>query len=140
MLFQIFKQKISDIEIYETAIQVLIFLLIILFILSFATTIGPICWIFLVEIMTEIGVGIAVSANWIIIICVSILPSFNIWWLPKDSNECDKDLSVFFFAFSGTWMVGFFLITLFVKETKDMSPYQIMMLYKEKEYNPLVEE
>ena len=87
--------------------------------------------------MTEIGVGVAVSVNWIVVIIVSILPLI----VNCGENEItDWDISGFFFIFSGMWIVGFFLISLFVKETKDMSPFQIMTLYKENEYNPLSEE
>ena len=138
LLFQIFNQKNMEVtHAYTDTISLIIIALIVMFLISFAITIGPIWWIFLVEIMTEIGVGIAVSVNWIVVIIVSFLPLI----VNCGENEItDWDISGFFFIFSGMWIVGFFLISLFVKETKDMSPFQIMTLYKENEYNPLSEE
>jgi len=73
-----------------------------LFVISFALTIGPICWIYLAEIMTEKGMGIAVSINWLIVIAISYLPYFA-----HSKNDSDgkgqelQNLSIFFFMFSG---------------------------------------
>ena len=48
------------------------------YVISFAMTLGPICWIYLAEIMTEKGMGIAVSINWFLVIIMSYLPSFSL--------------------------------------------------------------
>jgi preprotein translocase subunit SecY len=114
-------------------------LLIVGFVIAFASTIGPICWIYLAEIMTEKGMSIAVSLNWMVVILMSYLPTlakqFN--HDPDESNQ--RDLSIFFFLFSGFCIAGFFLISLYVKETKGLNPLEIMTLYKNKEYDPLTQ-
>ena len=122
-----------------TWVEVGIVFLIIMYVISFALTIGPICWIYLAEIMTEKGMGIAVSLNWLIVIFISYLPSLAKTNDP-DKRDSEKDLTPFFFVFSGFCIMGFFLISLFVKETFGLTLLEIRTLYKNEEYDPLKEE
>jgi len=82
--------------------------------------------------------GIAVSINWLIVIAISYLPYFA-----HSKNDSDgkgqelQNLSIFFFMFSGFWMAGFFFISIYVKETKNLQPIEIIKLYKGDAYDPL---
>ena len=119
LLFQIMNNSTDNsCSSNNIVIQIWIFILILWFLFSFAVTIGPICWIFLVEIMTEIGVGIAVSANWIVVILVSLIPIIS---KSVNENADSCDISFSFYWFSGMCILGFFLISLFVIETKDIA-------------------
>ena len=96
--------------------------------------------------MTEIGMGIAISACWIIITLISLYPTYGPWIIQENNNliyqdpEWKLDFSILFFIFWGFWILGFFLISLFVKETKDMTPFEIIKQYWDQDYNALTEE
>lgn len=81
--------------------QIFTLVLLLAFILSYALTHGPIAWIYLPEILTEIAMGLVVGMHWFIVIFLSYLPNLA----PKIKYENDKfnsnDLSVFFFIFGG---------------------------------------
>ena len=52
----------------------------------------------------------------------------------QDSEEdFDRHTSVFFFFFSGMCMLGFFLTTVFLKETKDIKKERLKDLYEAQE-------
>jgi preprotein translocase subunit SecY len=77
-------------------------ILITCFVLGFAITIGPLTWLYLAEIMTEIGMGIAVSINWLIVICISYLPSLASTITTEVGKPYQQnDVSPFFFIFGG---------------------------------------
>ena len=116
---------------YEIIIKYLVVTLILVFLFSFTIAIGPICWIFLTEIMTEVGMGLAVAANWTIITTISLYPIFGPNYISQSNgdNPSKKDFSYLFFVLCGSRILAIFFISLFVKETKDMTPYQIMKLY-----------
>ena len=142
LLYHIINDLDKDPEnLYEIIIKYLVVTLIFVFLFSFTIAIGPICWIFLAEIMTEVGMGLAVAANWTIITTISLYPVFGPN-LPQSNKEnlVKKDFSYLFFVFCGSWILAFFLISLFVKETKDMTPYQIMKLYWEVDYDAITDE
>ena len=88
--------------------------------------------------MTEKGMAIAVCLNWLVVILVSCLPSLS-KKLHEEGDDDERDISIFFFLFSGFCIAGFFLISLYVKETKGLNPLEIMTLYKNKEYDPLTQ-
>lgn len=107
--------------------DVLLTMLITWFVLGYAITLGPISWLYLAEIMTEIGMGLAVAINWLIVIWISFLPTIANSVDPSNGEfNHQTDMSPFFFIFGGWCIVSFFLINLFVKETKDLDPKQIV--------------
>ncbi|CAI2359238.1 unnamed protein product [Moneuplotes crassus] len=114
-----------------------------LFLISFALTIGPITWIMIAEILTERGMGIAISLNWALIIIIGVLPALKITPI-EDTYVEDKDFypglnfSVLFFIFSGILMFGFVMILLNVKETYGLELHEIRELYKNEAYDPLI--
>mmetsp|Transcript_25050 Transcript_25050/g.27775 ORF Transcript_25050/g.27775 Transcript_25050/m.27775 type:complete len:86 (+) Transcript_25050:1132-1389(+) len=69
---------------------------VILFVISFAFSQGPICWIYLTETMTEKGMGIATSLNWLIVVVLAIIPNLTndqgdnkityFWWFLASSG------------------------------------------------------
>lgn len=144
VIFLLYPEKIEQVEAKhgESGSQyydVAFLFWIIIFIISFAITLGPISWLYLAEIMTELGMGISVAMNWLVVIIVSFLPSLaRTVTNEKDKSITAQDLSFFFFAFSGWWMLGFFLVSLFLKETRGKNPKKIMQLYSNRAYNPFM--
>lgn len=138
LLFLIYKDSLDQNA--SRSLQYGVMALVVLFVISFATTIGPICWIHLAEIMTEKGMSIAVWINWWAVIFISYLPTIKSPEKSGNDGNNQRDLSIFFFFFSGVSISGFFLINLFIKETKGLNPKKIMTLYKHEDYNPLTHE
>ena len=124
--------KVKDLMVSKALFSWFSMIFIALFVISFALTIGPLAWIFLTEIMTEKGMGIATSLNWVIIMFITIVPIFG------NTNQDQYNYSWLFFTWSGFWMFGFILIIVFVKETRGLSLTKIRDLYKNSEYDPLV--
>lgn len=85
--------------------DVLLTILITWFVLGYAITLGPISWLYLAEIMTEIGMGLAVAINWLIVICISYLPTIANTVNPSGGElNHQTDISPFFFVFGG-WCI-----------------------------------
>jgi preprotein translocase subunit SecY len=128
MMFSIYPEMLSSFENKDddSAYTIILTIIISFFVLGYSMTLGPIPWMYLPEIMTEIGMGIAVSINWLIVILISYLPSIASKVKTIDGKYDQPDMSPFFFVFGGFWIISFFLISLFVKETKGLDPKQIL--------------
>ena len=96
----------------EDSIDYIFMILVSIFLVSFAITLGPISWLYLAEIMTELGMSIAVAVNWLIVILLSYSPNLaspkpdsdnsKLFAISKNKeDENSRDLRWFFFAFSG---------------------------------------
>jgi preprotein translocase subunit SecY len=127
-MFSIYPEMLSAFKKGDDDSQYTITLTIIIsfFVLGYSMTLGPIPWMYLPEIMTEIGMGIAVSINWLIVIFISYLPSIASNVKSEDEKYDQPDMSPFFFVFGGFWIISYIFISLFVKETKGLDPKQIL--------------
>mmetsp|Transcript_9537 Transcript_9537/g.10789 ORF Transcript_9537/g.10789 Transcript_9537/m.10789 type:complete len:105 (+) Transcript_9537:1057-1371(+) len=94
-LFQTEANKYFKQEKIFTILNNFIILWIVLFIISFAFSQGSICWIYLSETMTEKGMGIATSLNWLVIFILSLVINLI------NPEKIQKIFSLFFFASSG---------------------------------------
>lgn len=108
LMFSIYPEILSAVEHDDDEYNryVMLFAVIIsFFVLGYAITIGPLPWMYLPEIMTEIGMGIAVSINWLIVILISYLPSIahNVKSMDSDKKS-QPDMAPFFFVFGG-WCI-----------------------------------
>ena len=81
---------------------------------------GPVVWMYMSEIMTDKGVGIAVLLNWFFTCVWAIATPFLFDGLNGYSF-------VLFGAFSAIYVV---IIALFMKETKGLSAAQVHVLYR----------
>jgi len=89
-----------------------------IYIMVFSLTIGALTWVYSAEILTDRGMGLAISAHWISNMIIFFLPNFSIDFKRSLSGESYKaDTAVFFFLFSGLWMVAFFFMVVFARET-----------------------
>jgi preprotein translocase subunit SecY len=127
-MFSVYPEMLSAFKKGDDDSQYTITLTIIIsfFVLGYSMTLGPIPWMYLPEIMTEIGMGIAVSINWLIVIFISYLPSIASNVKSEDEKYDQPDMSPFFFVFGGFWIISYIFISLFVKETKGLDPKQIL--------------
>jgi len=92
---------------------------VILYIIVFELSLGPLCWIYQTEIMTEKGLSIGVAINLILTVTASLLApilfkKFNGW--------------VFIVCAIFSFICALFCM-FFMKETKGLSEKQIAQLY-----------
>lgn len=90
-----------------------------LYIIIFELSLGPLCWIYQTEIMTEKGLSIGVAINLILTVAASLLAPtlfkvYNGW--------------VFIVCAGFSLLCGFFCVFM-MKETKGLSDKQIAQLY-----------
>ena len=104
-MFSIYPEILSAVQLEKESDEyrryvILLSVIISFFVFGYAMTIGPLPWMYLPEIMTEIGMGIAVSINWLIVILISYLPSFAHTIKPEKYKN-QPDMAPFFFVFGG---------------------------------------
>jgi len=79
---------------------------------------GPICWIYMSEVMNEKGVAVATSLNWTFCLIYSLLSTLSF------------DNSWVFYIFGGLCGLAALFVFFYVKETKDLNEYQLARLYR----------
>lgn len=94
---------------------------IMTFIVIFGLTYGPIVWIFVAEILPDLGVGIAINLNWTwtFLIAQFFQPIAQAIGTPNT-----------FLIFGVYCLAGLLVIIPFVKETKGLTREQIERLYQ----------
>lgn len=88
----------------NSIITIMAVTIILVYIFSYSLTLGTVTWVYAGEILTEKGMGVAVSIHWTSNILIYLLPS--IYSLMKGSNgDLDQEyFSQFFFLYSGLSM------------------------------------
>ena len=85
------------------------FIIILFFLSTFGTTLGPIIWIYNNEILSEKGVAISCAANWLSAAAIGIIvPIFS------------EFLYIPFFAFAIFNAFGIYICISWVKETRGL--------------------
>lgn len=98
---------------------------IFLFIILFGFSYGPVPWIFIAEILPDIGVGIAVLTNWTGSFLVALL-------FPLLSSDTVMGPGPSFLIFGAFGVLALFVLIFFIKETYGLTPAQINEIYSPK--------
>ena len=89
------------------------------FVVMFELSLGPVPWVYMSETMTEHGLSLAVSLNWVFTIIIGLITPLLL-----------SAVGGYFFIGNGVFTVVCALFCLFVmKETKGLSPQQVAELY-----------
>ena len=96
---------------------------LLLYIVFFEISIGPICWIYCGEIMTSRGMSICIALNWL---CNTIV-TFTFLLLREQYN-----ISVAFWIYAGICAVGVVYFWLDMVETKGLNKQEIQDLFMKK--------
>lgn len=93
---------------------------IMIFIIMFGLSYGPIVWVYVTEILPDLGVGIAILLNWV-----------GAFLIAQFFQPLVKKVGFSYaFMFFWVWMLGsLVVIVLFVKETKGLTSEQIEEIY-----------
>ena len=124
-LFQVFDygDVDRDDDITNTVVIAITYLAIGVFIICFGVALGPVAWVYTTEILTEKGMSISTFIHWVIYAIVFYLPNVGISITEGDDKEnidLKKSIGLFFFFFSGASLWGFFLVLVFIRESKGL--------------------
>lgn len=105
--------------------------LVLLFVVCFEFSLGPIVWIYMSEVMTDKGVSVGTVVNWLITILMALLTPILL----------DAISGALFIIFGGFCAVCAVVVLMFVKETKGLSNAEVGELYsrEKKKYGELEE-
>jgi len=93
---------------------------ILVYIVAFGISLGPIVWIYVAEILPDLGVSLAALANWsCAVLVIQTFPLLQEW----------TNARVSFGVFLVSCIAGLVFVTVWVKETKDKTNSQIIEMY-----------
>ena len=142
IIFQVYDKEMHDDgeDPYIVTIKVLGIAIIIVFIISYSLYIGSTTWVYMAETLPPRAMGIAVWVHWIVNFIIYYTP----WMLIEakhfddiEHNHFDEYVSIFFFIFSGCWVAGFFIVLVFLQETKELGEDIKKTIYTDS-YDPMV--
>jgi Sugar (and other) transporter len=79
---------------------------------------GPICWIYMSEVMNDKGVAVGTSLNWTFCLIYTFLTPLSLMF------------SAVFYVMGGFCGLGAVFVIFYVKETKDLTEHQLAQLYR----------
>ena len=109
----------------SSAAQGLAVFFVMAFVVMFEFSLGPVPWVYMSEIMTEHGLSLAISLNWIFTIIIGLLTPILL-----------TAVGGYFFIGNGVFTVicAVFCLTV-MKETKGLSPQEVAEIYVKKSKN-----
>ncbi|CAI2366675.1 unnamed protein product [Moneuplotes crassus] len=142
ILFQTF-QEVPFIYLSIQAVggfaNILLMITVILFAIGFYLTTASVIYVYAAEILTDKGMAISSVAHWGSHTIIGIIPNFGLTFVrdTKDTIKFHDTLTFYFFFFSGISIAGFFIITIFVKETKGKTRKEISQDFRENDFDLL---
>ena len=133
LLFQVFDddQLESDKnDAYSISLNVMVILILIVFTMSFYFGIASVSWIYVAETLTPKGLAIAILFRLFVNIVVTTLPFLALGLSHYDPEASFiKYMGGFFFMYAGWWLINYFLILVFLKETKELTEHKLRSIY-----------
>jgi MFS family permease len=103
----------------KTTEALLSLIFLCLYIISFATSLGPLCWTYMTEVMTEKALSIGVAVNLILTVTASMIAPILF-----------KSMEGYVFIMCAVFAFITFIFCIFVlKETKGLNEKQIQQLF-----------
>jgi len=107
---------------FEGSAAMLSKLFIFIYILGFGFSLGSVTWIYISEILPDIGVGVAVLLSWVSCGIVAQCFPYMISWIGLNGS---------FLFFASCCFGGILLILKWIKETKGRMPHEIAAIFQE---------
>lgn len=116
-----------------------IMVVIAFYVITYWFTTPMVSYVYAAEILTDKGISISSATHWASNSLISVLPSFGftILRISDDAAQLNDATTLFFFFFSGISIVGFFIITICVKETMGKTKKQICKEFKQNDFDTL---
>ena len=99
---------------------------VLLFIMFFEISSGPITWLYMSEIMQDKSLSIATFLNWTINLIISLILPIISKGIPEDKPQ---DYGWIFVVCSGLSIAGLAYIILLMKETRNKTAAEIEEMY-----------
>ena len=133
LLFQVFDDDRLESDIdnrYSIFINVMVILIMIIYTMGFYFGIASVSWIYVTETMTPKGLAIAILFRLLVNIVVTTLPflALNLSHYNPEASFI-KYLGGFFFMYAGWWLINYFLLLVFLKETKELTEHKLKIIY-----------
>lgn len=142
IIFQMFDEDIEENQKdYDTLIIVFGTTIIIVFIISFSVFLGSTTWVYMAETLPRRAFGIAWAWHWSMNLLIYQFPYIfekAVSFTRDNDPKYYKSLSLSFFLYSGLCMAGFFIVLVFVQETKGVDRIKIQKLYDSKHYDTMM--
>jgi len=90
--------------------------MLLLFVLFFEISSGPITWLYMAEIMHDKSLGIAVVMNWVVNLGIAIGTPYLV------SAVGDDKVGYIFMVLGVITLLGTLFISIFMKETRNKTP------------------
>ena len=141
IIFQMFDQDVNiKMDLYIATIRWLLYTSIFVFVVIHAFCLSPVLWVYLAETLPPRALGIAAWVHW--------LTKFFVFYIPYLLVQINTDerhlptqynmyLSSMFFFYSWFCIIGYFIVLVFVQETKDMTKNSIKKVYEDEYYDTM---
>ena len=108
---------------FTDLIKAIITFNIVIYMITYGLTIGPTTWVYIGETMPPSSLGIAYAWKWMLegIILGIQWGLAHIYGISRSEKSFDQTISAIFFIYSAVWIWGYFLVLVFVEETKGLS-------------------
>jgi predicted MFS family arabinose efflux permease len=90
--------------------------MLLLFVLFFEISSGPITWLYMAEIMHDKSLGIAVVMNWVVNLGIAIGTPYLV------KAVGDNNVGYIFIVLGVITLLGTLFISIFMKETRNKTP------------------
>jgi hypothetical protein len=100
---------------------------VLLFIIFFEFSLGPLLWVYMSEIMTEKGLSLGVLVNQVVTLIFALFTKSLISWFGGD----DRGSGILFIGTGGITAITGFFVLFVLKETKGLSEQEVANLYSQ---------
>lgn len=97
--------------------------MLLLFVLFFEISSGPITWLYMAEIMHDKSLGVAVVMNWVVNLGIAIGTPYLV------KAVGDDKVGYIFIVLGVITLLGTLFISIFMKETRNKTPQQIEEMF-----------
>ena len=125
------KQDSYEVKFYPFS-NILITIFILVFMISYSLTIGTTTWVYIAETMPPRALGIAMCFRWWTnaLLLLSEWIYAQAWHKAYGENSYQSYIAFFFLFYGGIWIWGYFMVLVYVQETRKLSLQKLKNLYQ----------
>ena len=141
IIFQIFDENVDCEKCsYKTTIHSLLYISLSIFVIVRTFCLSPVQWVYFAETLPPRALGIATGVYWLTKFFVFYYSYYLALASSKEHHNPTEFIhlvSFVFFFYSWSCIVGYFIILVFVQETKDLTNDKIKKVYENQYYDTI---
>ena len=141
LIFEMFDEDINcDNCPYIITIRSLLITSTCIFVIVYSFCLSPVFWVYLAETLPPRALGIATWVHWLTKFFVFYIPHLIVQVSTDERHaptQYNMYLSSMFFFYSWFCILGYFIVLVFVQETKDMTKDSIKKVYEDAYYDTM---